>query len=188
MKFDSNEMDVIKEKLISETKKYILLTAYISLVMLGLKIYTKAVLDEHHISYFRISFSLFESMILAKIIMLGEFLNLGERFNNRPLIIKTVYKSFCMSLLAFVFSIVEYAVEGLVNSREFSGIVAEILIKGKGEMLAHSFVMFINFIPLFALWETSQATGQNELFQLLFFRRQMSPTVDKGNSTDSALQ
>ncbi len=158
----------LKQTLFSETRKYLVLTAYISLVMFGLKIYKKMILDEFHISYFHVGFSLFEAMVLAKIIMLGEFLRIGERFNHKPLIIKTVYKAFCMSLLAMVFSFIEFSVEGIISSRGFSDIMTEIIVKGHREILAHTLIMFINFIPLFAIWETGKSAGQNELWDLLF--------------------
>ncbi len=161
----------IKQGLITETQQYVVLTAYIALVMFGLKIYKKMILDEFNISYFHVGFSFFEAMVLAKVIMLGDFLKLGERFNDKPLVFKTLYKSFCMSLLALVFSIVEYSAEGLIKSGELSGILEEIVVRGRGEMLSHSLIMFINFIPLFALWETGRALGNHELLELLFTRK-----------------
>ena len=171
-------MNITREKLVSikltffsETRKYLVLTAYISLVMFGLKIYKKMILDEFHISYFHIGFSLFEAMILAKVIMLGEFLKVGERFNERPLIIKTVYKAFCMSLLAMVFSIVEFAAERLMSSGGLAAILTEIIVRGHREIFAHTLIMFINFIPLFAIWETGKVAGQDELWDLLFVKR-----------------
>ena len=171
-------MNITREKLVSlkltffsETRKYLILTAYISLVMFGLKIYKKMILDEFHISYFHIGFSLFEAMILAKVIMLGEFLKVGERFNERPLIIKTVYKAFCMSLLAMVFSIVEFAVERLMSSGGLSAMLREIIVNGHREIFAHTLIIFINFIPLFAIWETGKASGEGQLWNLLFVKR-----------------
>lgn len=161
----------IKLKVIDETKQYVVLIAYIAMIMFGLKIYKRMILQELDVSYFGMGFSLFEAMILAKIIMLGDFLKIGERFNDSRLIIKTVYKSFCMSLLSLVFSIIEYSIEGLFDSRELSGILQEIMQKGKGEMLAHTLIIFINFIPLFAMWETGRVIGGNELFELLFRKR-----------------
>lgn len=166
----------LKQTFYSETRKYLALTAYISLIMFGLKIYKKMILDEFHLSYFHLGFSFFEAMILAKVIMLGDFLKIGDRFGDRALIFKVVYKAFCMSLLAMLFSIIEFSIEGLIGLRGLSGMLAEIIVKGHREILAHGLIMFINFIPLFALWETAKASGQNEFWDLLFLRtRTCSP-------------
>lgn len=170
MNSSSEKLTKIKNNFVTETKKLVVITAYIMLVMLGLRIYKIMILEEYQISYFHVGFSFFEAMILSKVIMLGEFLKLGERFNDRPLIVKTVYKSFCMSLLALLFSIVEYSIEGLIASRSLFGVLIEIALKGKGEMLAQTLLIFINFIPLFAIWETGKAMGNDQLFQLLFTR------------------
>ena len=161
----------LKNEFYEETKNYIVLTVYIALALSGLKIYKRMILTEYHISYFHLGYAFFESMVLAKIILLGNFLGLGERFNERPLIIKIIYKAFLMSLLALFMSILEYAIEGLWNNRDIIGILQEITYKGNGEMLAHAAIMFVNFIPLFAIWETGREMGNNSLFDLLFKRR-----------------
>jgi hypothetical protein len=158
----------LKTEFYEETKKYILLTVYIAMILAGLKIYKRMILTEYHISYFTWGFGLFESMMLAKIILLGNFLGIGERFGDRPLMLKIIYKAFVMSVLALVFSILEYAVEGFYYDRDITGIFKEIVFKSKGELLAHAAVMFVNFIPLFAIWETGRVMGGNRLFRLLF--------------------
>jgi hypothetical protein len=180
MKIANVKTAELKSQFYEETKKYILLTVYIAMILGGLKIYKRMILTEYHVSYFSYGFGLFESMMLAKIILLGNFLGIGERFRERPLIIKILYKAFVMSLMALFFSILEYAVEGLWFNRDIAGISLEIINKGKGELLAHTAVMFINFIPLFAIWEAGRAMGGNNLFQLLFKRRPALTTDAEG--------
>ncbi len=171
MKIANVKKAELKNEFYEETKNYIVLTVYIALALSGLKIYKRMILTEYHISYFHLGYAFFESMVLAKIILLGNFLGLGERFNERPLIIKIIYKAFAMSILALFMSILEYAIEGLWHNRDIIGILQEIIYKGNGEMLAHTAIMFVNFIPLFAIWETGRAMGDNRLFDLLFKRR-----------------
>lgn len=165
----------LKTEFYEETKKYILLTVYIAMVLAGLKIYKRMILAEYHISYFHWGFGVLESMVLAKIILLGDFLRLGERFDARPLIIKIIYKAFVMSILALFMSILEYSIEGLWNKKDVIGIFEEIIYKGNGEMLAHAAIMFVNFIPLFTITETGRAMGDNRLFELLFKRGKALP-------------
>ena len=92
MKIANVKKAELKTEFYEETKKYILLTVYIAMILAGLKIYKKIILTEYHISYFNCGFGLFESMMLAKIILLGNFLGIGERFRERPLIIKILYR------------------------------------------------------------------------------------------------
>jgi hypothetical protein len=170
MKIANVKKAELKTEFYEETKKYILLTVYIAMVLAGLKIYKRMILTEYHISYFHWGYSFLESMVLAKIILLGDFLRLGERFSRRPLIIKIIYKAFAMSILALFMSILEYSIEGLWNNRDIVGIFQETIYKGNGEMLAHAAIMFVNFIPLFAIWEIGRTIGDNRLFELLFKR------------------
>jgi hypothetical protein len=69
----------LKTEFYEETKRYILITVYIAMVLAGLKIYKRMILTEYHISYFHWGYSFLESMVLAKIILLGDFVKAGEK-------------------------------------------------------------------------------------------------------------
>ncbi len=185
MEIANGKTTELKNRFYYETKKYLLLTVYIAMVLSGLKIYERMVLVEYHVSYFHLGYGLFESMVLAKIILLGDFLGLGERFEGKPLILKILYKAFAISILALFLSILEYAIEGFLSSRDIAGAFQGVMLNGGGQILAHALIMFINFIPLFAIWEIGRAMGGNRLFELLFRRQSaVSNNVVKIHSTN----
>jgi hypothetical protein len=185
MKVANGKTTELKNRFYYETRKYLLLTVYIAMILSGLKIYERMILVEYHISYFHLGYGLFESMVLAKIILLGDFLGLGERFGGKPLILKILYKAFAISILALFLSILEYAIEGFLHSWDIAGAFQGVMIKGGGQILAHTLIMFINFIPLFAIWEIGRAMGGNRVFELLFKRQfAVSSNVLKIHSTN----
>jgi hypothetical protein len=171
MRIPNEKTAELKNRFLYETKNYIAIALYIAMVLYGLKIYKKMILVEYDISYYHLGYGLFESMILAKIILLGDFLRLGERFGGKPLIIKIVYKAFAMSILALFFSILEYTIEGFFHDPGVTGVIQGVMLKDGPEMLAHATIMFINFIPLFTIWEIGRTMGDNRLFELLFKSR-----------------
>ena len=63
MKIENVRKAELKSQFYEETKKYILLTVYIAMILGGLKMYKRMILTEYHVSYFSYGFGLFESMM-----------------------------------------------------------------------------------------------------------------------------
>ena len=55
------------------------------------------------------------ALILSKIVLIGEYLRVGERQEHRPLIYSTLYRSFLFTCLVAVFHLLEDAIKGLVH-------------------------------------------------------------------------
>src|SRR5450755_1460457 len=89
----------LKERALSETRKYVGYTIYLAMVFAAFSNYRRLVLSEYEIAYLNYGYSLIEAMILAKVILIGEALKLGERRADEPLIIPTLYKAFMFGLL-----------------------------------------------------------------------------------------
>jgi hypothetical protein len=107
------------------------------------------------------------ALVLSKVILLGEYVHLGRRHEERPLIVSTLYKSILFGLLAGVFRIVEDIAKHLLF-HESASLFANLNIN---EMLARTLVMFWAFIPFFAFRETARVLGEGRLFNLFFHRR-----------------
>ena len=55
--------------------------------------YRRLVLAEYQIGYFEYGWALLKALVLAKVILIGEILHLGERFHDRPLLVSTLWKT-----------------------------------------------------------------------------------------------
>lgn len=183
----------MKQTIITEVRKMAVITVFLFLFLGGFATYRKLILSEYQIDYFQYGYSLVEALVLAKVLLVGDLMHLGERFRNRPLIIPTLYKTLVFSLFVLAFSILEHLVVGLFHGKDVAVIIQEFASQGAAEILAKILVMFIAFIPMFAIWEISRVFGEGKLFELFFERgttielsvpeRMKTASLQKGSTT-----
>lgn len=159
------------EKIGHELRLYLLYTLFLWIVFSALTFFRKLTLAQYDIPYIHLEYNLFQALILAKVILLGQMLKLGERFGNQPLIIPTVYKTAVFSLFLVAFSVLEEFVMGYFKGKTFNDILHELSSKSSSEIIAKIFIMTIVFIFFFAFIELDKALGKGKLFQLFFKKR-----------------
>lgn len=167
---DAQKKPGIKQRLKREMQEYLIIAAYLAAFLLSLTTYRRLILAEYHVSYFNYGWAIMESLILAKVILVGQALHIGERFRDRPLIVATLWQTFVFSLLVAAFVLVEHTVTALIHHRP----VAEEfhLTGGQGyELLARVQLMLVAFVPFFAFRQISAVLGEGKLFELFFRTR-----------------
>ena len=108
---------------------------------------------------------------IAKIILIGQALGLGKRFENGPLIVAALFKAFLYGILVALFSVLEHVIGGLIHGKDWAAIWQALIGAGKDEILARTLMIFVTFIPFFAFWETDRVLGEGKLFAMFFQRR-----------------
>ena len=166
-----------KQKVISELIEYWIVVAYLACFFGVFTWYRRLVLAAYQISYLQYGVILIQSLVLAKVIWIGEALRLGRGFEDKPLFVPTIYKSVVFTLFVGVFSVVERTIEGLIHGRGWAGGVEEVLSKGKYELLARCLVTFVAFMPFFAFKELERVLGRGQIFTP-FFRKAAATTSD----------
>ena len=114
-----------------------------------------------------------EAAVLAKVIMVGDILRLGRGLERKPLILPTLYNTVVFSIWVGLFSLLEATVRGLWHKQGLTSGFEEIASKGWYEVLAWAIVLFVAFVPFFALRELDRVLGEGRL-RALFWRR-LSP-------------
>ncbi len=161
----------LKARAIEEFKLFWVIATYLGLMLGAFAWYRRLVLSESGISYLHYGGAVIEAMILAKVILIGEALGLGKRFEGAPLIISAIFKSLIFGVFVGLFGILEHAIEGLLHHHAWKQIAHELLSAGREEILARTVVMIVTFIPFFAFWETDRVLGKGKLFALFFRTR-----------------
>ena len=115
----SNEKaTTVRERVAREAKRLAALVVYLAVILGGFRIYRLLARDEP-LSSFVFGYGLLEALVLAKVLMVGDLLHLGERWGQRhaegPLIIPTLQKTLLFSLLVLVFTLLEHVVGGLIH-------------------------------------------------------------------------
>jgi hypothetical protein len=157
----------MKQKISHEMNEFIIVFPYLALVIGVFHIYKWLLLAEYHVGYFVYGYSLVEALILAKVILIGKSLGIGERFSGKPLIIPTLYKTMLFALFVLAFSILEHLTSGFLHGKDLARIFQE-LIHSRYEILARVLMMFVAFIPFFAFGEAMRVIGEVKLFELFF--------------------
>lgn len=155
-------------KLLDETKRYIVYTVILTLFFSAFTTYRRLILDEYGISYAHYGFNLVQSMILAKVIIIGQVLKLGERFSARPLIIPTVYKTIIFSLFVIAFAVIEHFVMGALEGKGFETIYQTLVDKRLVQILTSILPMSFFFLFFFAFLEIEQVLTDKTLYDLFF--------------------
>ena len=113
--------------------------------------------------------SVIRALVLGKVILVAEAFRLGRRFEEKPLIIPTLYKTFLFTVCMAVFDIAEALVRGLIGGLGPMGAVDEVMSRFHYEWLSRALINFFAFIPLFAVRELRRVLGEGAIG--IFFRR-----------------
>lgn len=169
MNSDDSARPSLKGKAIHEAVEFAWVFAYLAFFFCALETYSTLLLREFHVRYLSYAFALLNALIIAKVILLGEYAHVGRRYEGRPLLLSAIYKAFLFGLLVFGFHFAEEVVKGLLHgvsvARTFHGIRID-------DLLGRSIVVFCVFIPLFAFREFRRVLGEDKFYNLLFRSRE----------------
>ena len=161
----------LKQKVVHEVVEYWTNFVYVAFFLVAFTWYRRLVLAEYHIHYTQYWFPLVEAAILAKVIIIGDLLQLGRRLDQQPLIIPTLYRTVVFTLWIGAFDVLEATVRGLIHRQGLLAGVQELATKDWHEWLAGCVVAFVAFIPFFAFKELELVLGEDSL-RPLFWKRQ----------------
>ena len=156
----------LKQKVTHELVQLVAIFLYLAFFFCALATYSMLLLKEFNVSYFTYGFALINALVIAKVILIGEYAHLGKKHEAKPLLLATVHKAFLFTLLVFAFHVVEEVIRLLIHRENMATALHEIRID---DLLGRSLVVFCTFIPLFAFRELQRVLGE-ESFRALFFR------------------
>lgn len=161
----------LKKKIMHEMVEYLINVCYLAIVFAAFTQYRRLLLDAYGIGYMHYGVAVIEALILGKVIMIGEMFHLGRGLEQKPLIYPTLYKTFVFSLFVAVFKVIEHMLKGLWNGEGVAAGLIELSEKWSHELLANSLVVFVAFIPFFAVKELGRVFGKDKILALFFHDR-----------------
>jgi hypothetical protein len=166
----------LKEKAAEEFRLMLLITAYLAAFFVAFHVYRILVSRELGATTFRTGFAIVEALVIAKVILIGKAIGLGKKTSGRALAFATLRASVVYAILVAIFAVLEHVIEGLVKGKTLAASIDEMLSQGIYEILARTLVLFVAFIPFFAIWELDRVLGERKLFDL-FFRSKTHPAA-----------
>ncbi len=162
-----------KEKALEELRLFWVISVYLGMMLAAFTWYRRLVLSEAGVSYIHYGAAVIEALILAKVILIGQAMGLGRRFEGSRLIVSVLFKALVFGVFIALFGVLEHGVEGLVHHDTWEQIAQSVVSAGRAEIFARTVMIFVALIPFFAFWETDRVLGDHKLFAL-FFRKQAS--------------
>src|SRR5271168_4877087 len=164
----------LKQKATHELREFAAISLYLAFFFCAVATYSMLLLNQFHVSYFIYGTALINALVIAKVILIGEYAHLGKKQEAKPLIYSAVYKAFLFSLLVFAFHIVEEAIKHLVHGQRLAEAFRDVRID---DLLSRNVIIFCTFIPLFGFREMQRVLGE-EKFRALLFKGSEAPKSD----------
>jgi hypothetical protein len=166
MNADSSQRAGLKQKAIHEFEEFVEIFLYLAFFFCALATYSMFLLNRFNVSYFTYGSALINALVIAKVILIGEYAHLGKNHEAKALLVSAAYKAFVFGLLVFVFHILEELIRLLFHGDSMASASREIRLD---DLICRSLVVFCTFIPLFAFRELQRVLGAKN-FRDLFFR------------------
>ena len=166
MSNETAQKEGLKQKAEHELVQFGIISLYLAFFFCAVATYGMLLLDQYHVAYYNYAFALINALVIAKVILIGEYAHLGKKHESKPLFLSAIYKAFLFGLLVFGFHIVEEVIKRLVHGESIATASHNVRVD---ELLARSLVVFSAFVPLFAFRELRRVLGDDG-FQSLFFK------------------
>jgi hypothetical protein len=161
----------LREKAKEDLRLFSAIAIYLALMLEALFSYRSLTLSESGITAIHHGVAVIEALILAKVILIGQALRLGKRFEDEPLIVSVLVKTLLFGVFVALFSVIEHVIEALVHHETWDVVTHHLFAGGRQEILARTLVIIVVFIPFFAFSEVDRVLGQGKLFALFFRKR-----------------
>ena len=158
----------MKERAINELKRFVVLFLYLWLLFGLFVLNERIILREHGINFAAQGFAVFNALVLAKVMLVAEDLNLGRWLDRRPLIYPILHDASLFTALFIIFHVAEELVIGLIKGESVRSSVPAIGGGGVAGLLCVAVISFVALIPYFTVRNLSRALGVGRLQALLF--------------------
>ena len=169
----------VRERAKSELKELFYITAYLFVVFSALTFYKSAILEAQGVHWVPWGFAIIKAAVLAKFILIGRALHIGEGHRTKPLIWQTFYKSIAFLILVAGLTVIEEAIVGFIHGQAFWESMAELGGGTPEQVIATAVIMFLVFIPLFAFGALGEVIGEKALLRTFFVERLEFEVVDR---------
>jgi hypothetical protein len=161
----------LHERVMHEIKEFAILTVYLYITLGAVILMKTSVLHTEDINFAPWGIAIIKAMVLAKFMLLGYAMKIGERKTTSPLIWPTLHKAFAFLGLLIVLTLIEEAVVGLFHHRSIAASLGDLFGSRLQETLAGYLIMLLVLIPFFAFRVLSEELGEGRLERMFFVQR-----------------
>ena len=164
------------QRAVHEFKELAILTGYLYVTLGAVILMKAAVLHGAGVSFIPWGIAIVKALVLAKFMLIGRAMKIGERYTTQPLIWPTLHKSFAFLVLLVVLTIIEEVVVGLFHHQSVAASLGELAGAKLDEFLAGILIVLLVLIPYFAFHVLDEALGEGRLARMFFVEWRPMPT------------
>jgi hypothetical protein len=168
----TNAKATLHQRAIHELKEFAILAVYLYITLGAVIAMKTAVLHTQGIEFVPWGIAIVKAMVLAKFMLIGRALKVGERNTTSPLIWPTLHRAFAFLVLLIILTIIEEAVVGLFHHQSIAASLGELVGARLEETLAGYLIMLLVLIPYFAFRVLGEALGEGRLTRMFFVERE----------------
>jgi hypothetical protein len=169
---DTSTKLTLRQRGVLELKEFAILAVYLYIALGAVILMKAAVLHDQGISFTLWGTAVVKAAVLAKFVLLGNALKVGERYTDRPLIWPTLHKVFALLVLLVVLTIIEEVVVGLFHHQSAAASFDELTGAKLQESIAGVVIMLVVLIPYCAFRVLGEALGEGRLARMFFVERE----------------
>jgi hypothetical protein len=156
----------VADRVRHELREYAIISVYIWLVVNLLKLHERLLDETYHFTMHSQGRALVTALVLGKIVLIAEALQLGGGLSRRLPAIMIVVRSVLFALAIVWFHAVEELALGLWNGQDPSVIIASVSWDVIWRWFLTSMIIMIALLPYFLVKEIERRTGESDLLLL----------------------
>jgi len=160
-----------RQKLFKEFTEYLINFVYMAIVFSAVILYRRLILAQYGVYLDDYFIGVIKAFIIAKVVMIGAFLGISRKFEHKPLYLPILYKALLFTLMVMLFDITEEFIKSLIVHHDVLISMNEVGNHLSLVWLGSSLLIFIIFIPFFAVKELIRVLGKESVKALLLERR-----------------
>lgn len=171
-----------------EFRRFLVMFLYLWLLFGLFVLNERIILGQRGISLPLQGFAVINALILAKVMLIADYFDLGAWLRRRPLIYPIVASSLFLTVLFIYFHVIEKVVIGLIHGESVAQSVPAIGGGGFVGTLCVALILFVSLIPFFAFRYVGRELGADRLNAMLFGAgKRETPAMQKAAGVENRL-
>lgn len=157
----------LKERAVEEGRRFLVMFLYLWALFALFALHERMVLRELDAALPSQGFAFVNALVLAKVMLIAEKLNLGNWLRDRPLVWPILHESIVFALLFIAVHYLEHALLGWLHDEAIRASVPAVGGGGLAGLVCVAVLMAVSLIPFFAFRDINRALGGNRLVELI---------------------
>jgi hypothetical protein len=154
----------MKQKAEHEGKELLILTVYLGFFFCALVTYRALLLKGYESVSLDYGFALLNALIIAKVILIGDFIKVVHKYEAKALVLSVFYKALVYGIFVFIFHLIEEIIKALIHHNDISRVFHEVKLD---QLAIRCLIIFGTFLPLFAFRELRRVIGEEEFHDMV---------------------